>query len=646
MMTQRLGTAFKILVLGALAAAGCGGTESPPTGFGVNLTVDATMIPAATRAKITSAKLTVTSDDAGMSPVSRTPADLPKALQGGTARFHYTPGAGITKNNKLTFVVDAFNGTTLVATGTSPAVQLAAEAVSATITLKGGADGGVPDGATDAQMEASPGDVVNPDGAKNGATCTTNAECGTGFCTDGVCCNEKCDDVCASCNLTGHQGVCTPYDVDTDPEMECGPVQPPTESDAGTAGDGSAGDASQADAGAAGDGASSADAESDAAVINTPDGGFMTMPKSCGGKCSGARSCKFPGMSTSCGKAFCNTKGQAASFVCDGMGGCAPSLTACTSYACNDATGTCDTSCQAHTQCVSTNYCAGDQTCKPKKGNGLTCVTSDECTSGHCIGAAGASVCCNTACESPLTCTMAGAVGQCKCSECPNGTCQVFYPDKDGDGYGDRTATYAANTAKAACTGVAPVGFVADNTDCDDGDSNVHPGQTAFFATKSRNGTGTFDYNCDGVLTKKTPEYVGGSCKFCGAVGACSLVSATCSAANQASSFQCPQEFYTPIIKGFSSEIDATIPRLAVPGRSEPLASSGDIVPLADPAVAIPILPGRLECCGCLANDRTGYLTTVACGASATTYTCNPCAGVNQGPAAATATAGVVQNCR
>ncbi|MBK8706447.1 MAG: hypothetical protein IPN33_24695 [Saprospiraceae bacterium] len=43
-----------------------------------------------------------------------------------------------------------------------------------------------------------------------------------------------------------------------------------------------------------------------------------------------------------------------------------------------------------------------------------------------------------------------------------------FYADADGDGYGD------PHNAVEACA--APIGFVADNTDCDDGNDQVYPG--------------------------------------------------------------------------------------------------------------------------------------------------------------------------
>ena len=50
------------------------------------------------------------------------------------------------------------------------------------------------------------------------------------------------------------------------------------------------------------------------------------------------------------------------------------------------------------------------------------------------------------------------------------GGTNVFYADTDGDGFGDPAVT------TLAC--FAPVGFVSDNTDCDDTDNGINPGAT------------------------------------------------------------------------------------------------------------------------------------------------------------------------
>jgi MYXO-CTERM domain-containing protein len=64
------------------------------------------------------------------------------------------------------------------------------------------------------------------------------------------------------------------------------------------------------------------------------------------------------------------------------------------------------------------------------------------------------------------------------------GLSSTWYADDDGDGYGDASATVSA------CS--APSGYVADHTDCDDSDANVHPG-----ATERCNSA---DDDCDGSV--------------------------------------------------------------------------------------------------------------------------------------------------
>ena len=63
-----------------------------------------------------------------------------------------------------------------------------------------------------------------------------------------------------------------------------------------------------------------------------------------------------------------------------------------------------------------------------------------------------------------------------------NGFTGTWYADADADGYGD------ASSSVSSCT--APAGYIADGTDCDDGDAAIHPG-----ATEVCDG---LDNDCDG----------------------------------------------------------------------------------------------------------------------------------------------------
>ncbi len=77
---------------------------------------------------------------------------------------------------------------------------------------------------------------------------------------------------------------------------------------------------------------------------------------------------------------------------------------------------------------------------------------------------------------------------------------QEWYPDGDGDGYGDGTL------GVSTCYG-APGGYLADGTDCDDSDSGIHPDQE-----ESCNG---WDDDCDGSTAESVWEVSGRSFLAC-----------------------------------------------------------------------------------------------------------------------------------
>jgi hypothetical protein len=210
--------------------------------------------------------------------------------------------------------------------------------------------------------------------------------------------------------------------------------------------------------------------------------------------------------------------------------------------------------------------------------------------------------------------------GECQCNvTCAAGdSCQLYYRDYDGDGYGDINGSTTTNamdgtvTAYVGCSNVAPKpGYVADHTDCDDLDARAHPGQTAYFGTPM---TGisppSYDFNCDGILEKSIPEYPGMSCEFCDATPTCGATTAACTAAGEQGTFGCG-------------------PRLICLGG------------ICKPPLICPI---RCSFGGCYPNTETGFQSTVACGATASTTTCGTCAAVSEA-AAVTYTAGVQQMC-
>lgn len=80
-----------------------------------------------------------------------------------------------------------------------------------------------PDAASESSPHASTGDAGSStpndrEPGTLGARCTSNAECDSTFCVDGVCCASSCDQVCSACDTAGNEGSCTVVGQDA----ECG----------------------------------------------------------------------------------------------------------------------------------------------------------------------------------------------------------------------------------------------------------------------------------------------------------------------------------------------------------------------------------------------------------------------------------------
>jgi hypothetical protein len=220
----------------------------------------------------------------------------------------------------------------------------------------------------------------------DGQGCSADAECYHGFCTDGYCCNARCNGACESCRLTGKHGYCDPVAAGGDPDNEC----------------------------------------------------ELQDPSTCGrtGYCSGNRSCQLYQDGTVCEAATCSGNISNLPHKCNGLGNCAEGGTqACLPYVCNGATGLCKTSCTLSTDCQ-TNYTCDTASLTCKKNDGQSCGTDAECYHGFCTDSVCCASRCNGTCES---CNQAGRAGYCDpvpANTDPQGECDWSNPATCGlDGF-------------------------------------------------------------------------------------------------------------------------------------------------------------------------------------------------------------------
>jgi hypothetical protein len=210
-----------------------------------------------------------------------------------------------------------------------------------------------------------------------GTACTSNDDCNSLHCVDGVCCDTaECAGACRSCKVSGLEGMCSPLRVtDTPRAPGCHPDAPAT----------------------------------------------------CGrtGRCSGAGSCEKYGANTPCGVRSCTGADEVTPAACDGTGVCVEGRKrSCAPYFC--AGDACSKRCSVDGDCISGYYCDGG-TCKVRRGLGATCNEARECASNVCADG----ICCRTPCTSGFYCAggdiclpKRGVSGACeKGFECQQGFC-------------------------------------------------------------------------------------------------------------------------------------------------------------------------------------------------------------------------------
>ncbi len=226
--------------------------------------------------------------------------------------------------------------------------------------------------------------------------------------------------------------------------------------------------------------------------------------KACGNVCVDRRDVAFGCSAESC--APCDVP-HAALIVCGAQGTCVADKCSARWGNCNgEANDGCESDLLSPNTCGSCSVrCAESESCSTR-GCGA-CVPPEVTCTRSCVDTRTDELhCgrCDIVCPTPAhgkpqciagTCRVKCDDGYLQCTS--DGPCEpaiAFFRDLDGDGWGGASAG-------AGCPNAAPPGVVLRGGDCNDADRNVFPGQAAFFGAPyvARNGSTSFDYDCDGA---------------------------------------------------------------------------------------------------------------------------------------------------
>ena len=232
-----------------------------------------------------------------------------------------------------------------------------------------------------------------------GATCQTANQCASGYCVDGVCCENACTSKCQACSNVkkgaGEDGKCEPILADRDPDEEC-------------------------DA----DPASSCQYR---------------------GSCDGTGGCALHPKGTACGATQCNGNSVVGQ-VCDGAGSCVfdPAGAACAPFACNALFGTCNSSCATSSDCATGDYFCEAGVCAQKQINGQPCSEDAACVSGQCTDG----LCCDSECTGQCeACDVTGFEGTCSAI----GADEAPHPDRQACAATDAECAGRCDGTQRAC---------------------------------------------------------------------------------------------------------------------------------------------------------------------------------------------------
>jgi alpha-tubulin suppressor-like RCC1 family protein len=210
--------------------------------------------------------------------------------------------------------------------------------------MKGGGGGDV-----DAGGGGGPGDseaCVPRKSIKEG--CSTDEQCRSGFCVDGVCCDTACKGTCEACT-NAKKGI-----SGEDGDGKCGYVLKGTPSD-------------------------------DCKAESSDGCGFT-------GNCNGFGLCELQPYAHDCGQAICQNGLRYGNQICNGLGSCVPNpsmLETCFPYSCGE-NNQCKKSCIESVDDAGLSDCVNGFHCRAGKCVPITktCVSIDDCDPGQiCDGA-------------------------------------------------------------------------------------------------------------------------------------------------------------------------------------------------------------------------------------------------------------------
>ncbi|MEZ4311893.1 MAG: hypothetical protein R3F14_28010, partial [Polyangiaceae bacterium] len=389
----------------------------------------------------------------------------------------------------------------------------------------------------------------------NGTSCTTGAECTSGQCVDGVCCNTACNGLCQACTAVikgnGTDGTCGSISANLDPQDECtgvlacngsgtcrlplgesclvntdcisnacvdgvccnttctGTCQACTATKKGTGPDGVCGPID---------------------VGTDPDNecfGAIT--------CNGASACGTNPNGTPCGAGGECASGQCVDGVCCNTS-CTNLCQACTAAKRGQGSdGTCGTiiaGADPDNECAGDLVCNGASLCKVDLGD--ACVVGTDCVSGQCVDG----VCCNTSCTGTCNaCTAAkkgsgpdGVCGPIAAATDPDNECIGLFTC-NGASACDLLTTGTTCGANAECAS----GFCVDGVCCNNACANLCNACTAALKNSGADGT------CGAIAAGTDPQNECAGATLCSGGSSCSLLSngTACTANSECSSGNC-----------------------------------------------------------------------------------------------------------